>query len=274
MFEAFGKPITAEEQTDSFKAQMGTTAVKTQLLNNQFSEIAGNMAQKVIPELEKLAPAAIGAASAFSNVVKYAAENPIKAATAAVGASIAKAGIDQVVKIGVDKAISAGASSLAASKGLAGAAAVIAIGTVGVMTIDMLAKQESEGATKSVEADVAAGNALSLLKTSQWSGVQGQGKEALAAGAAQVTALEQRITQAQDPTSFLGALFGSKTFEQRAKEQADAEKLPQLKEDLAALKAEMAKVAAKLSGPLNVQGTVNVGNNAPGPTPNVGATTK
>lgn len=265
--------ISEQEEATSFAGSMKTSAAQVQLFNNSLSKVGENVSQRVLPELVKLAPYALKAANAFAGLVEYGAENPGKAAAAALGASIAKASVDTVAKQGVEKLMTSIASSAAASKGLAIVAGTIAIGTLGMMTIDAIADTKQKGVEGSIAADAAAQNAVSALKGASRTGSQAQAEQALVAGREQQAMLEQRLAAAEKPTGFFEALFGPKSFNQRAQEQEDAAKKDDLKATLETLKAEMAKVAGALKGPLNVQGTVNVGNNA-GPTANTAATTK
>lgn len=275
MFDAFGKAISADEEKESFDRSMKTGAAQVQQFNNQLSKVGGEIAEKVLPALAKAGPDVVKFAEKFSGLISYSVENPGKAAAGALAASIAKAGVDTVVKSGTEKIIQGIATSVAASKGLAIAAAAITIATVGILTIDKIANETDKGGTKSLEADAVAFNARSALRGALVTGGKEEQEKALAAGQEQARMLEQRIAGAQDPTSFFAALnpFGSKTFEQRGQEMADAEKIGDLKADLAKLQAEMAKVASALGKPLQVQGTVNVGNQ-PGPVANTSNTTK
>ena len=256
LFDKFTKPISAGEETESFNRSMDTSAAKVQLFNNKLSEIGARVAEKVLPALEKMAPTIVKLADGAAKFIDFAVDNPGKAAGLALAASIGKASIDTVVKEGIDKLISGAASSAGASKGL-GALSIVAtaitIGAVGKLIIDSVTDSSTKGVTTSVEADARAGNALSALRGAERTGNEEQARAALESGKEQISAMETRIQAAQDPTSFLGALFGSKTFEQRSMEQNDAQHLDQLKADLAALKGEMAKVSEKLGGTLKTQ---------------------
>ncbi len=272
MFDKFGKAVSAEEEGDSFQKSMKSSAAQVQLFNNELSKIGGNVAEKVLPALAKLAPAAVNAADNLSKVVDFAVDNPGKAAGIALAGSIAKASIDTVAKEGIEKLITGLAGSAKGGKAmgaLAIAATAITIGTVGVLTIDSIMESKDKGVNKSLAADAVAQNAISALRGAQRTGDVAQAEKAMVTGKEQAGALESRIAAAQDPTSFLGALFGPKTFEQREQEQQDAAKIDTLKADLAALKSSMDALA---KGTLKV----HVTNPSPtsGPTPDTGATTK
>lgn len=275
MFDAFGKAVSAQEESDSFKASMDTSAAKVQQFNNRLGEIGAKVAEKVLPALEKMAPAIVNLAENAAKLIDFGVDNPGKAAGLALAASIGKASIDTIAKEGIERLITGAAGSAKGSQAL-GALAIVAtaitIGTVGKLVIDSVLDSKQKGVEAGIAADAAAQNALSAVRGAERTGDQKQAEAALVKAKEQQAALDQRITAAQDPTSFFGALFGSKTFGQREQEQQDAANIEQIKADRDALKAAVDKLTAKLGGTLNVN--VNNMPATPGPTANTAATTK
>jgi hypothetical protein len=275
LFDNFGKAISAAEEQESFDKSMKTGAAQVQLFNNELSKIGGQIAEKVLPALIKAGPTIIKFVEKFASFVNFAVDNPGQAAAGALAASIAKASIGNVVSGGLDKLISGAAASPGAMKGLGVlsiAATAITIGAVGKMIIDSVMDSKDKGVNASIEADARAFNARQALQGAVTTQNAGQAQLAYDNAKKEKAALEQRIQAAQDPTSFFGALFGSKTFEQRERETQDAAKIEDLKADLAKLNAAMDKVGGILKGGLNV----NVQNMpaGPGPIANTANTTK
>lgn len=275
LFDKFGKTISAAEEQESFDKSMKTGAAQVQLFNNELSKIGGQIAEKVLPALIKAGPTIIKFVEKFASFVNFAVDNPGQAAAGALAASIAKASIGNVISGGIDKLISSAAASPGAMKGLGAlsiVAAAITIGAVGKMIIDSVMDSKDKGVNSSVEADARAFNARQALQGAVTTQDAGQAQLAYDNAKKEKAALEQRIQAAQDPTSFFGALFGSKTFEQRERETQDAAKIEDLKADLAKLNASMEKVAGVFKGTLNV----NVQNMpaGPGPIANTTNTTK
>lgn len=161
LFDTFGKAISENEEKESFDRSMQTGAAKVQLFNNKLSEIGGQIAERVLPQLQKLAPYVVGAAEAFAKMVSFAAENPGTAITAAIVASIGKAAIGSAAGSAVNKLIESvgGKFDGKANMALASAAITIASATI----IAELLKEKREAGAKgsaeqlgSVKADITA----------------------------------------------------------------------------------------------------------------------
>lgn len=86
----FDKSFSKSDVNSMAAASMDTTAAKAQMFNNQLEKVVGEMADKVIPALVRLAPEALKVAEALGQLAGWVAENPLKAATVALGASVAK----------------------------------------------------------------------------------------------------------------------------------------------------------------------------------------
>lgn len=97
--------MTKEAVAEAVKQYEETTAAKAQRFQNNLDKIAETAAGKLIPALEKLAPMALRLAEQFGRVVQWAAENPGKAITAAIVASIARAGLESAFRLALDRAL-------------------------------------------------------------------------------------------------------------------------------------------------------------------------
>ncbi len=150
-----------------------TAAAKAQKFQNDLERVASTMAEKVLPQLEQLAPKAIDAAGALGKMVGAAAENPAMAVGAIVAASVAKGIAESTMRAGIDKVLSqslggaAGAIGAKTVGGLAGAAlGTVAVAVVaweaGKLLIDWLASKRAEEDNKALGTDAEGANALSL----------------------------------------------------------------------------------------------------------------
>lgn len=144
------------EVAESHTRAMQTSAAKVQLFENQLDEAGAAMAQRVIPELLKLAPVAVKAVDAIGSLASMAASSPMTAVTAALGASIAKAGVEQTVRIGIERIFAAGAGTPLAVGTMLVAAEAVAIEAA-------LANQKDRTAGQ-VSADLRAENALARYR--------------------------------------------------------------------------------------------------------------
>lgn len=115
-----------------------TMTARAQRFQNQLDRITDSMANRLLPTLEQLAPKLLMFTEKLSGLINWAAENPGKAITLAITASIARAGLESVGRLFLDRlmtgvagqAIGGGVGS--AAGGLGGAATVGgALGTVG-----------------------------------------------------------------------------------------------------------------------------------------------
>jgi hypothetical protein len=263
-FKKFSKPIGEDEQGGAFQKSMETSAARVQLFNNKIAEIGASVAERVLPQLEKLAPAIINAVDAMAKLIGWAAENPSKAITLAIVGSIAKAAIGSAVSGALTdlmknavtsgaglagKALSGGAGAAGAiGLTLAIAAATIVIGSA---IIDMVSNDTQKGVNQSVNADAETVNAIAAYNGAVRTG--GTADPVVRSDLESVQAqLQARIAAAQDPTSALGAIFTSKTFEDRGKEQNDAANILQLKSDLAQVTQAINMLSGKLTGGIPV----------------------
>lgn len=280
------------EVKESFGLSMQTPEAKMQLFNNKMSEVGAEIAGKVLPALEQLAPMIIKGVDAFGKFVAWAAENPGKALAVALAGSIARAGIESVVRSGLESllksAAGAGGPGGSGSK-LAGGlstlgqamtivATAVAIEQVGELIIDKVLADKSKAQDASASAEVKALNAASDARAAVEKGsVTAKDKEAIDQEAA---ALDLKIRQAEaykkktdmDPfhigrlgSAAVNYVSGGAAGESGASQDvkaADAENLANLKAALDKLHGEQAKMTAAIaSGVIKVQ---VVGPGAPG----------
>lgn len=189
MFDSFGKAISAKEEKDSFDRSMQTSAAKVQLFNNRLSEIGAQVAEKVLPELERFAPTIVKLAQSMAKLLSVAVDNPGSAIALAITGSIAKAAIGNAVSNTVTKMIEGAATKMG---GLALGTAAITIAAATLIVASLIEErdkgaagaEEQRAAAKTeaakVEAKLAAGGAseqdLAALKA-QRASVQAQIKE-------------------------------------------------------------------------------------------------
>lgn len=292
LFDSFGKAIGENEEKESFDRSMNTSAAKVQLFNNKLAEIGGQIAERVLPQLQKLAPYVVNAAEAFAKMVSFAAENPGTAIAAAIVASIGKAAIGSAVGSAVSKLIEGAAGSGGAMKGLGAlsiVASAITIASVGMLAIDTVMNEMDKGATKSVEQDIKASNAIfagqRAAKDIRTTGVEEvdlraaadkrrEQAAALNEARMQQVAIKERIDNIGEAYNPLNLLSGDKTFADVGRAKEDVGKTEQLAADYKALSGVIEKLAAQLGKPLKVSGEVSVTGMPNGPQANLSNTTK
>jgi hypothetical protein len=288
LFDSFGKAISENEEKESFDRSMKTGAAQVQLFNNKMSEIGGQIAGRVLPQLQKLSPFIVSAVEAFAKVVTYAAENPGNAIAAAVVASIAKAAIGTAVTSGINSLLT-NASAVKGMNAISIVAGSIAIASVGMIAIDSLMNEIDKGTNKSLEQDIKATDAIlggrSALREVETTGNDQKDLQAVAEkrreqaaaleeARAQQTSIKERISNIGEAGNLFNVIGGDKTFGDVGRGMADADKTDQLAADYKALSTVIQNLTAQLGKPLTVKGEVNVSGAAPGPTANLTNTTK
>lgn len=159
---------------ESFRRSMGTTEAKVQMFQNKLQDTVDKMTVSFLPALEKLEPAALKIVDAFGNVTTWLAANPFEIIPLALGAAIAKAGIEQTLRVGIENVMRTimgqsgpGFGGGAGVVGNAAALATIAALTVTTLYVGMAmidAMDFNTKGKKSVEADIGADNADSMLR--------------------------------------------------------------------------------------------------------------
>ncbi len=144
-FKKYGATISTAQVKQLAANANDTMEAKVQRFNNQLDAIAARASERVLPAMEKLAPAAADAAGGLANMVAWAAENPWKAvgtmAAAAIGKEIASAGIKSIFESGL-KSLFGGIGGTA----LTIAAGAVAIEQVGEVIIDKVMKARDQAA--------------------------------------------------------------------------------------------------------------------------------
>jgi hypothetical protein len=93
----FTESLSKEDVDSSVKLKMEGTAAKVQEFQNQLERTATEMATRMLPNLQKVAPEALKAAEALSKLAVGAVENPGLAIITAITAGIARASIGTAV---------------------------------------------------------------------------------------------------------------------------------------------------------------------------------
>lgn len=97
--------MTEREEIENNARVMQESAKKAQVFQNQLQEIAGAMANKLLPALEQMAPKALEVADSLGRLVSYLAENPFAILPALITAAFAKAGVEQALRVGIESIV-------------------------------------------------------------------------------------------------------------------------------------------------------------------------
>jgi hypothetical protein len=245
-FAKFDKGASEQKLQDDLKTAMDSKESRAQLFQNQLEKVVSSMADKVLPQMEKLGPKVIEVVEALSKLVSWAAENPGKAITMAIVGSIGKAAIGSMVAKSLENLIGGlagvggkGVGALAgggAGGALGTAGAVLGAGALGVglgmaitSGIEWGEKEATEGGNQAAHRDARVFGAMGAANKAAMGGTDDEITSALAAAERVRAELKKDIENAQDPTSYAGAIFGGKTIEEAGKEQADSQHIPELK---------------------------------------------
>lgn len=168
----------AREREDNARV-METAAKKAQVFQDKLQDVVGEMADKVIPAFEKLAPVALEVMTGFTHMMGFLAENPLAILPVALAAAVAKAGVEQALRVGIENVFrnftggAGGGSGAGGVKGAIGgvagnlasafviASAAVTITEVGALYIDKVMDDESKKQKKRIEGDIGAMNAES-----------------------------------------------------------------------------------------------------------------
>jgi hypothetical protein len=108
-FDKFKKIAMSQgEISESFARSMNTAEAKVALFNNKLGEVGGRLAERVLPQMDRLGPVAIDAVDGLGRLTAWVAENPLKAAFTALGVSITRAAGEAVIRAGIESAIKTG----------------------------------------------------------------------------------------------------------------------------------------------------------------------
>lgn len=127
-FDKFTKPMSKDMVDENAARAAASDAAKAQRFQNNLDVIASKLAADLLPQLEKLAPKVLQVAEAFSNLVKWVTDNPGKAITAAIVASIARAGLEAAARGALESAAARYFSGGGAIPGVPGTPGVTPVG--------------------------------------------------------------------------------------------------------------------------------------------------
>lgn len=236
----FTTPMDDSAIDANAKAAMGTKESRAQVFQNKFDVLIAAMADKAIPALEKLEPIVLKAVDALGKMVGWAVDNPTSAIATALAGSVAKAVISNKVS-GLGDSLAGGAASSGGVGGMSGLGAVgaalttiavsYALFKVGSATIDMAAADVDKGVDSKVSRDAEIDNAITAALVKAQKGDAIDPKE-IADLEGKKAELQKSMAAAKDPTSFMGALFTDKTFEQYGREQSDAKDMQGLQQTM------------------------------------------
>jgi hypothetical protein len=186
------------EIKESFNRRMSDYDSQVTLFNNKISEIGASLAERLLPQLNALAPTVVKVVGSFGDLLSWAAQNPFRAIVSALGVSIMKAGIESVLRSGIETAlkgafspgaagslsgVGAGGASGKSTPGLAGVGATpsapggamgkalatagaalaitataVTIAEVGMLAIDKVFKTKEDAQAKAMELEIDAAN--------------------------------------------------------------------------------------------------------------------
>jgi hypothetical protein len=189
------------EIKDSFNNRMADYDSQVTLFNNKIAEVGATLAERMLPQLNAIAPSIIKVVGSFGDLVAWAAQNPFRAVVSALGVSIMKAGIESVLRSGIESALKSafspgaaaalsggtgkaavdaakggagmfpsspggtmGKALAAAGAGLAITATAITIAEVGMMAIDKVFKQKEDAESKVLAVEIEASNKNNAAK--------------------------------------------------------------------------------------------------------------
>jgi hypothetical protein len=171
--EYAGGGISQDEIAESVGRANNTTAARAQRFQNTFDVVVERVQSRLLPALEKAEPAILKFAEVIGDVATWAVDNPKQAIAAAIGLSIARAGIESTLRAGIERVIngqggnrSPMVGNVVGNIGAAMTIASLAVATiqVGKMFIDWWGDKEAEGQKKDISNSVSAFNDLERAK--------------------------------------------------------------------------------------------------------------
>lgn len=123
-FERLKKATISKAAVEEAHAErMKTNAAKIEVFNAKLTEIGARVAEKILPQMERLGPSIISAVDSIGALAAWVAANPLAASFALVGASMVRAAGETILRAGIEavvkKGLESGLASGFASKGLA-----------------------------------------------------------------------------------------------------------------------------------------------------------
>lgn len=153
-FKRFATSMSAQDIKSAAGLSMGTPEAKAQAFQNQLDRVASALSDRVLPRLEEAAPSALKIAENLGDAAAWAATNPGSAITAAIIASIAKAGIGTATNAAMEKFIN-GLAAKGIGGGIAIGAAALTIAAASIVL--MKAAEEKKAGEKAQEERTAMG---------------------------------------------------------------------------------------------------------------------
>lgn len=153
--DRFSKKATDEVITENLNRNMGTKASKAQIQQNAMDERWAALTEKIMPSLEKLAPAVDKSVDAFASLVEFVANHLGLSIGIAIAGSIAKAAIGPMIGKVIAEQVAAnglGGALGKAAGGIPGGGAALAGVTILATAAYLSVKefnQNKEGAAKS-----------------------------------------------------------------------------------------------------------------------------
>jgi len=158
--------LSKEEVKTSAGAASETTAAKAARFQNEWDRVTEEVMASLVPALEQAGPALLDFAKVVGSVSTWAVKNPATAIGAAIGVSIARAGIESTLRAGIERMILGANSSRAEGVGklVSGGGALGLVGGLAVTTLmvgqiyaeqlyDETSEQFSSGVGKAARAD-------------------------------------------------------------------------------------------------------------------------
>lgn len=205
LFQDFGKSIEPKQLEEDLEAVTNTTSARIAKFNTLLEDVADDLRATLLPSFEKAAPQLIKFAETVSAVTTWTVKNPRIAIATAIGASIARAGIESAFRAGIERMIlgknsanAANAGKIVGAAGQAMAAAGVGLAIAGITSITV-ERFVAKNADLQQAAREDSQSAFELEKKAQEAQEQGNYKEAekLLAQATElrVSALEKLVEE-------------------------------------------------------------------------------
>lgn len=277
-FKRFRGTVTDKVLQENLARAMGTKESKAQVVQNDIDARWAELTTKVLPSLEKLAPAAMKVVDAFAWIVSATANNPGLAITGAIVASIGKAAIGPMIGKALETslgqkaggAIAVGVASFVITKAVieAFSAEVSRGDTNRQQHENLLANARTSGALaiagkKDASAALADQQAALVATEARVKGVEDLGSfgagDVLLSALGPLATLAGQLSGARDYANALNP-FSDQTVTGVSEARSDVGNVDSLKAEIASLKASMDAIKGQLSGGIKVSGTVSVDN--------------
>src|SRR5512145_460802 len=126
--------LSQKQIDDANKARLGTDAAKVQQFNNELEKVADGIRADLAPTLAELTPKILESVRAFGSLVQWMTKNPGLTISAAISASIARAGLESALRTGIERVINSAAQGLGAGPAGPGVGAAGGMGAIGKLS--------------------------------------------------------------------------------------------------------------------------------------------